>query len=99
MQENNKYSFSRLHLSGKNPLPINIDHTQPWYAFNAYIPLGATKGLHIYLNLKEKCFVWNPRNYDLAWLDYADYSADIEGFLDEGMWLEAYWHKYGKVNQ
>lgn len=98
MTENNNYLFSRLHLNGKNPLPINIDHTQPWYAFNAYFPIGSKNGLHIWINWRERGFVWNPRPYDLAWMDYADYSNDFEGTQDEGIWLEGYWIQYGKVN-
>lgn len=97
---NNKttYLFTHLHLNGKNPLPISLDNTQPWYAFNAYIPLGTKNGLHVYINLKERSTAWNKKPYNLAWLDYADYSYELEGFLDEAAWLEANWLKYGKVN-
>ena len=98
IQENNSYAFTWLHLHGKNPLPINIDNTQPWYSFNAYIPWGSKDGIQIYWNLKERTGHINKRDFEMAWLDYADYSHDFNGFMDEGSWLQAYWLKYGKVN-
>jgi hypothetical protein len=89
---------NKMWLNGKNPLPLTIQSDAAPDNFNAYIPWGSKKGLHIFISPSEKIWSFNIREYDLAWLDFADYSHDFSYWMDEMEWHEGYWFKYGKVN-
>ncbi len=87
---------NKIWMNGKNPLPLTIDSHSPKDQFNAYIPFGAAKGIHIFISPSERIFEFNVRPYELAWLDFADYSTDYDYWLDEQEWHEAYFYKYAK---
>jgi hypothetical protein len=79
-----------------NPMKFTIDTTNPApYSFNAFIPFGKLHGIHVFIDLKEKCFHIQKRSWVMAWIDFADHSQDYDAYIDEMEWAEAYFMKYG----
>jgi len=79
----------------KNPLRPTIDRAALKSGYiNAYIPLGKN-GLHIFVHPTEMSAFVNKREYDLAWLDFADHSNNIDAWMEHLDWAEAVMFKYG----
>ena len=79
----------------KNPMRFTIDKEQLRNGhINAYIPLGKA-GIHLFISIKEQCCNINKRDYDLAWLDFADHSQDFDAYMEQIEWSEAIMFKYG----
>ena len=80
----------------KNLMPLTIDKAQLSSGnLNAYIPWGQHKGIHIFISIRERCVSIGKRDYDLAWLDFADHTGNFTGWMEELEWAEALEWKYG----